>query len=209
MPDPLMTSASAASAGPLFDTSGAAGDVAARSVGRRHAQILQLLQEHGPLALFELADKLSVFDHQISGRITELLTMGRIERTGDTRQKPDTGCQAHVYQLRPDTPPPDLGESLGYPDELRIQGDDGRWLRQPTTPGDGETWPGLAYSRGKGLRLTYRIALWTCPQDGEPLVYSPEAGRKIALCPKCKRRFELTTVTHEGRQHLALLLRTL
>lgn len=85
-------------------TSRLAGEVAAVTSRGRKARILQLLQEHGPLALFELAAMMEVHDHQISGRITELLRDGLIEPTGQRRTKPETGCQAETYRPRPKPP---------------------------------------------------------------------------------------------------------
>ena len=46
---------------------------------------------------------MEVHDHQVSGRITDLVREGLIERTGDRRQKPATECWAEVYRV---VPPP-------------------------------------------------------------------------------------------------------
>src|SRR3954470_20282285 len=85
---------------PLFayTTSRLAGERAALASRGRRARILELLQQHGPLALFELAAMMEVHDHQISGRITDLKSEGQIEPTGQRRTKPETGCHAEVYR---------------------------------------------------------------------------------------------------------------
>lgn len=77
-----------------------AGAVAARSIGKRQAKILQLLGDHGPLAIFEIAAMLHVFEHQISGRFSELERDRHIEKAGIRRQKGETRCWAEVYKLR-------------------------------------------------------------------------------------------------------------
>src|SRR3954470_16869403 len=87
---------------PLFayTTSRLAGERAALASRGRRQKILQLLEQHGPLALFELAAMMEVHDHQISGRITDLKRDGLIEPTGQRRENPETRCQAEVYRLR-------------------------------------------------------------------------------------------------------------
>jgi hypothetical protein len=50
--------------------------------------------------LFEVAAGLGVPDHIISGRFTELSRDGLIERTGDTRRKPESGCACAVWRIR-------------------------------------------------------------------------------------------------------------
>lgn len=86
---------------PLFtwNTSRLAGQRAALASRGRRAKILQLLRDHGPQTLFELAQRMELHDHQISGRITDLKRDGLIEPTGERRTKPETGCQAEVYRL--------------------------------------------------------------------------------------------------------------
>lgn len=108
MSDPMQRAPD--SPGPLFSpptwdctqTSRRAGAVAAKYSSTRYRQIVQLLAER-PMTLWELAGRIGCFDHQISGRITDLLKAGRIERTGETRPNPATNCAAAVYRLR--TPP--------------------------------------------------------------------------------------------------------
>lgn len=83
----------------LNSTSRLAGEKAALRSNSRKARILQLLQERGPMTLFELAQALEVHPHQISGRITELKFDLKIEETGERRVNPETGCAAEVYCL--------------------------------------------------------------------------------------------------------------
>ncbi|MGE5609792.1 MAG: hypothetical protein ACM359_11095, partial [Bacillota bacterium] len=131
----------------LFNnTSRLAGEVAARGVGRRHQQILQLLRDRGPLALWEIAAALSVFDHQVSGRLTELKQQGLIQPLGQRRTNPATGCPAEVYEIAASPTPPEptpqytLAERLGYEPTLS-QASDAPLSRNPkdpkyTSPGD-------------------------------------------------------------------------
>lgn len=80
-----------------------AGAVAAKSIGKRQAKILQLLRDHGPMAIFEIAAMLNVFEHQISGRFSELERDGHIEKAGQRRQKGETLCWAEVYRIKQGT----------------------------------------------------------------------------------------------------------
>ncbi len=66
---------------------------------KRFRQIKELLQEHKELALWELANFIGVHPHQISGRISELLKKGEIEKTGDRRRNPETRANGNVYRL--------------------------------------------------------------------------------------------------------------
>lgn len=114
----------------LFDTStrAKAAAVAIDRIPQRYAQILDELRRHGPQTLFEIASKLGVFDHQISGRFTELKAQGLIESTGQTRRKPATGCECEVYQLKAEIPAALMADALGYPPELTLDGE--RWQRE-------------------------------------------------------------------------------
>ena len=197
---------------PLFrDTRAAAGAAAARSMGKRHAQILDLLHRHGPLAIFECAAYLGLFDHQISGRFSQLEAERRIVRTGTRKVKPDTGCEAELYAVAPELPPLDLGASLGYPDTIRISGDEGGLFERQPTPAE-EKWPGIAY-RLKGSGLVYRVHLIPCPGCGAPLKQVMEGTKKTYSCgtEECKaRRLEGAIITEPGRPLLlALVMRTL
>lgn len=51
------------------------------------------------MTLFEVAAAMQIEPHRISGRITELKRDGLIQRTGDRRQNPATGCSAEVLRL--------------------------------------------------------------------------------------------------------------
>lgn len=105
MPDPLARPPE--SAGPLFDllpqpqrsTTDQAAAAAARSTPQRYRRILELLRDRGPMTLFEVAAAMQIEPHRISGRITELKRDGLIQRTGDRRQNPATGCSAEVLRL--------------------------------------------------------------------------------------------------------------
>ena len=76
-----------------------AGVAATLTMGARRRRILELLQEHGPQTLFELASKLGCHAHQISGRLTDLRADALIEFTGQRRPNPQTGCPAEVYRI--------------------------------------------------------------------------------------------------------------
>lgn len=82
---------------------------------------MQILRDQGPLALFEVASILGLFDHQISGRFTELEKDGLIVKTGQRRRKPETDCDAEVWTIRElddasaGVQVQDLGELQGYP----------------------------------------------------------------------------------------------
>lgn len=76
-----------------------AGAAAAKNISKRQAQILQLLRDHGPLAIFEVAHFMDLGDNQISGRFSEMLIEGLIEKAGIRRQKGETGCWAEVYRV--------------------------------------------------------------------------------------------------------------
>lgn len=79
-------------------TSERARKVAAAMTGERYRQIMASLRQR-PKCLFEVAAELGCFDHQISGRFTDLRKLGIIERTGERRVKPATGCSADVYRI--------------------------------------------------------------------------------------------------------------
>ena len=82
----------------LSSGSAAAGEVAARISGKRKQRILELLQQRGPLTLWELAEAMSVQVNQISGRITELKFDGQILETG-LRKHPHSGILCAVYAI--------------------------------------------------------------------------------------------------------------
>ena len=191
-----------------------AGAVAARSIGKRQARILQLLRDNGPLAIFEIAALIGVFEHQISGRFSEMEVDGLIEKAGIRRQKGETGCWAECYRVKDTAPPLDLGESLGYPDELRIDGE--LYLRQATLPND--ELPGIRYihHRGGGAITIY---LPPCPTCGAPMksIELPNEGavgkKKILRCGSTShpvRDWHVILAAQPGHAPmLALILRTL
>jgi predicted transcriptional regulator len=79
-------------------TSQLALDRAATKFTEREQQILDLLDRHGPLPLFRLAELLGVADHTISGRLTSLKQKGAIQPTGERAIKPITGSKCDVYR---------------------------------------------------------------------------------------------------------------
>jgi len=224
MPDPIMRSPplSPSSAGPLFGTRAQAAGIAARSSRARYAQIITLLQQHGELTLFELAARLGVLDHQISGRITELQREGTIERTGMTRTKPETGSACDVYRLaHHQAAAPDLADRLAkalcYPISLRL-GDEGMFDRGPLVLE--ESLPGIPYSRrpvGGDVRVTYRFHLMPCPFCGHALRARDIAAGGVTPRPThyictggCSSVWEVVLVTEPGQPAmLALVMRTL
>ena len=75
--------------------------------------------------MFEIAAHYQWFDHQISGRFTELAADGLIERTGQTRVKPETQCAADVWRLkdsRAGSAERDLGTCRGIRRRWRFRG---------------------------------------------------------------------------------------
>lgn len=201
--------------GTLFDaTSRLAGEAAARSVGSRREKILRYLTERGPATLFEIAAHYDYFDHQISGRFTELAKDGLIVRTGERRQKPETGCVADVWRLadRPESPPKDLGDLQGYPTTLNIPGE-GLFQRWPIMERD--ELPGLPYvvhQDAAGLKLHFRVSLVECDGCGRPVKLVCEAGKKTYRCgtPGCNRVWHLQLVREPGKaEMLALIMKTL
>lgn len=215
--------------GTLFDsTSRRAGEAAARSCAGRRQKILAYLAERGPACLFEIAAHHGWFDHQISGRFTELAREGLIERTGARKARPDTGCEADVWRLRAEPFPgghaPDGADAQGYPATLVIPGD-GTFHRAALLKGDDA--PGIPYSlsaEAAGLRLSYRVALVECDGCGRPVRLVEERGaaagagagadgkaRKTYRCgtPGCNRTWHLQLVHEPGRSALlALVLKT-
>jgi hypothetical protein len=212
---------------PPGGTSAAAGQIAARSVSTRYAQIVDHIRTRGPSAIFEIASALGVFDHQISGRFSELTKRGIIRATGQSRIKPDTGAQAELYDLAEARQLPAcqrLPEALGYPPELRIPqaagpGDDGIYIRQAMADDSAQTMdcaPGVPYARraDRGVRLQVRVFLIRCPGCGGVLRQSVESGTKLTRCSSegCPgaKGWTLQLVTESGQAPIpALILRRL
>jgi predicted transcriptional regulator len=90
----------------MTDTTIAAHAVASQRFGDRCQRILQLLRQHGPLALFEIAEAMGVADHQLSGRLTTMAKAGVIRRTGAQRTKPSTGCKCELWEIIPEADRP-------------------------------------------------------------------------------------------------------
>jgi DNA-binding Lrp family transcriptional regulator len=202
-------------AAPLFtsSTSSLAGAAAARGANGRRAQILAAIEEHGPQSIFEVADRMGVFDHQISGRFSALEADGFLRKTGERRRKLDTHCDAEVYDLVRDRPrPPDVAGALGYPPTLVI--DDELFDRQELLPR--ESYPGLPYARRTdkgGLRLNVRVEVIECPGCARPLkpVKSDDPKKRLLRCgsPNCKTWRAAFVREPGGLQQLALIMDTM
>ena len=72
--------------------------------GSPHTASVVALRDSEILAMpgdvfFELAEKMGVFDHQISGRFSQMCSDGILYKTGQRRVKLGTNCQAEVYAL--------------------------------------------------------------------------------------------------------------
>ena len=206
MSDPLQRATEAPPRANLWtNTSAKAGSVAAQYSGQRRMQILRVLGQHGPLALFEIAALLECFDHQISGRFSELEKDGLIYKTGQRKVKSDTGCEAEIWALRDPIVREDIGELLGYPATLSFDGD--LYERQPLCIT--ESFPGIPYRRrtDQGLPIVYRFEFIECPQCGTPLRL--EKGKQYK-CINCGRQAEGALPNEPGKSPtLALLFRTL
>ena len=93
---------------PLFEptTSQLAHEAAEQHFTRRESEIFDLVDRHGPKSLWQLAVRLSVADHTMSGRITSPESRSAIESTGERSTKPATGCKCDVYRRCPARPQP-------------------------------------------------------------------------------------------------------
>jgi hypothetical protein len=235
MPDPLQRQPEQPPA-LLSSTSQIAGAAAARCAGGRRMQIIALLRER-PRALFELAEAMGVFDHQISGRITDLKRDGVIEATGERRAKPDTNCPADVYRLcrdfeegipdpalmpeeefarlgKPPAPPSSVTPGSQYPATLLI--DNQPYDRQELLPQ--ESYPGMPYARRAdtgGARLIVRVELVECGGCGKPLKQVIETKGndpvKTYRCgtPDCNRTWTPLIVHAPGQPKLlAMVMQT-
>lgn len=195
------------------NTSKAAGEQAALKVGSWRGRILVYLAEK-PSTLFEVATHFGVPDHVISGRFSELERDNYIERSGDQRIKPESGCAADVWQLRraDRQVEPDLAELLGYPLTLTI--DSELYDRQKLLPSEG--YPGVPYARradNGGLRLTVRVQLVECPICGKALKLAiDDAGRKVYRCgtERCNHTWHGAVVEPPGRSGmLSVVIKTM
>jgi DNA-binding Lrp family transcriptional regulator len=155
-------------------TSAIAGQQAALKSGKTRRRILEVLHERGPAGatLWEVARVLGVHDHTISGRFTELSKDLIIERTGERRNHPNSGCPADVWRIcgaaNAQGGGPDLAALLGYPLTLNIGGD--LYDRQELLAGGAnESYPGVPYARRAdtgGQKLIVRVELAECPGCG-------------------------------------------
>jgi hypothetical protein len=211
----------------LFNsTSRLAGETAAKLIGSRQERIIALLRERGPLAIWEIADILSVFDHQISGRFSELERQGLIRKSGERRTKPDTKCAAEVYCLAEQRPAPvDPGQLLGYPDSINVP-DEGPFDRM--VPLGSRDVAGVPYRRRSsvlgGVDLSWRFEFLECGGCGRPLrMFEEDAGsriyqdgkavtnrkRRVYKCgtPGCMNVWELMIVTELGKAPMPALVK--
>lgn len=182
---------------------------AAPSFASRRLRILQLLAERGPSTLFEVAAYMDLHDHQISGRFTELAADGLIVKTGQRRRKPETDCEADVWQLADRAEKLDPGTALNHPLTLKIA-DEGIFQRLPW-PGH-EGTGGVPYTKsshaGTQPRLVYRVVLIECDHCGHPLQLKLEGPRKKYVCPKCGKHYQLMLVSEPGRAEMLALVLT-
>jgi hypothetical protein len=193
-----------------------AGQQAALKNGKTRRRILEVLRER-PAALWEVARVLGVHDHTISGRFTELSKDLIIERTGERRNHPNSGCPADVWRIcgaaNAQGGQPDLAALLGYPLTLNIGGD--LYDRQELLGGGAnESYPGVPYARRAdtgGQKLIVRVELAECPGCGHPLKFVPENGVKKLRCgtPSCNTTCEGAFVSEPGKTPvLALVMKT-
>ncbi len=207
----------------LDSTSRLAGETAAKLVGSRQSRIMQLLHDRGGMTIFEVAGTLRVFDHQISGRFSELERRGKIRKSGQRRRKPDTTCECEVYVLCEDasdkaaTPP--RGDLLGYPDTVVVPGEGPFDRDEPLGAIDAAGVPYVR--RGPGLRETWRFAFMECEGCGRPVrEYFENAGgsiengvsvprkRRVFRCGTegCKVRWQALIVSEPGKAPLLALV---
>lgn len=211
-----------------------AGDIAARFSSQRHRQILDTLAPHDQLTMFEVAERLKCFVHQISGRFGELEAAGLIEKTG-YRRKNESGRECEVYRIKPEwkrdplrpeaSGPPDPSapqlQARGfYTETLILSGDDGGTFDISPILGEDDL-PGVPYSRRMGPDKrnggeTWRLEPVSCPGCGAPLRMTIEshAGKqtKKFRCgtAKCNRTWELATAKSPGGQDiLVTVMKTL
>jgi len=217
MPE-LMPPSSSPPPGTLWDsTRRQAGDVAATFSGQRRSRILQLLRDRGPMTIWEIAAEMSVFDNQISGRFGELERDGLIQKTGQRKPNPRTGCDAEVYAIAdvPSSLIPHPSSFGVYPGTLVLDGEPYH-RQEPIGPHDA---PGVPYARtvDNKVRFQVRVELVECPGCGHPLrvIERRSTGpqtHNIYRCgtPTCNVTWHLALVNEPGQpQRLALVIRNL
>lgn len=189
-------------------TSQIAGAAHARVHGTRRQAVLAMLRAR-QMTLWEAARAMGVADHQISGVFTALARDLWIERTGERRNKPETGCPADVWRLCTDAPAPESPaavDKLGYPATLLIGGE--MHDRQELLAA--EAYPALPYVRradSGGTRTVVRVQYVDCPGCGRPLYLAeakdPATGQAIKRyrCghPDCGRTWRPQLVQEPGR----------
>lgn len=196
-------------------TSQIAGAAHARVHGTRRQAVLALLRVR-PQTLWEAARAMGVADHQISGVFTALSRDLWIERTGERRNKPETGCPADVWRIRDDAPKADDPRSLdklGYPASVLIDGE--TYDRAELLPEEG--YPGIPYARradSGGARVRVRVEWVECPGCGRPLYPAPPAtdaaGRPVkryaCTYKECGRVWRPMLVRESGRAPVLALV---
>lgn len=188
----------------FYGTSRLAGEKAAIASSSRRARIMHLINVYGPMAIFEIAEKMNVHDHQISGRFGEMLSDGLLAKTGERRIKPGTQCEAEVYALRPDDRDPrDAADLLGYPPSIKIA-NEGVFSRGPII-GD-QDLPGIPYAMtGAGLHLSWRVEFVECPGCGRTLKFV-EKGQFACNTPSCHRTWFPLLVNEAGKSPVLALV---
>jgi predicted HTH transcriptional regulator len=80
-------------------TSQLAHEQASRKFTQKQQQIIDLLNEHGAMTQGQIAQRLGVPHHTISGRFGDLERLGRIEKTGE-RVPNAAGILCNVYRVK-------------------------------------------------------------------------------------------------------------
>lgn len=192
---------------PRHSTSRLAGETAAMASSSRRAAILLTIRTNGPLAIFEIAERMHCHDHQISGRFGEMERGGLLTKTGERRTKPGTQCQAEVYAIAAAQVPPSPSESdrlieqLGYPDRIKI-GDEGIYQRCNM---HADAPPGVPYHATNGLHQIFRIEILECPGCGRSLKFV-EKGKYTCSTPGCNRTWYPMLVNESGKCHILALV---
>jgi hypothetical protein len=157
------------------------------------------------MTIWEIAAEMNVFDNQIGGRFGELERDGLIQKTGQRKPNPRTGCDAEVYAIAdvPSSLIPHPSSFGVYPGTLILDGEP--YDRQePIGPHDA---PGVPYARAvdNKVRFQVRVELVECPGCGHPLrVIEPRSSssqtRNIYRCgtPTCNVTWHLALVNELG-----------
>lgn len=81
------------------DTSQAAANDIAKRISPLQALVLRALDEYGPLATFEIAEKMDRSYRSIQPRTTELRLDGKIKDSGERRIDPASTKSAIVWEI--------------------------------------------------------------------------------------------------------------